>query len=175
MNQQENQDLASSLPALPRLDRLDRLVQLLEEKHGLSGRDTALKKEEGEEDESKTNLTLSSALEEVHHKGTLMERLALLETRVLQLSQISLDMDEGNTSRSSSSSGHVSITVGQAQDEKSNLQDRKGPDHLVVEEKGLTNEIPSTKKTEQSTITNKSRIKRRISLRKLLGWLRLGC
>ncbi|XP_059298355.1 uncharacterized protein LOC132051076 [Lycium ferocissimum] len=85
MNQQENQDLASSLPVLPRLDRLDRLVQLLEEKHGISGRDTALKKEEEESDESKTNMTLSSALEEVHHKGTLMERLALLETRVLQV------------------------------------------------------------------------------------------
>ncbi|XP_060174375.1 uncharacterized protein LOC132605154 [Lycium barbarum] len=107
MNQQENQDLASSLPALPRLDRLDRLHFCI--------------------------------------------------------------------SRSSSSSGHVSVTVGQAQDQKSKLRDRKGPDHLVVEEKGLTNEIPLTKKTEQSTITNKSRIERRISLRKLLGWLRLGC
>lgn len=29
--------------------------------------------------------TISSALEEVHHKGTLMDRVAMLEDRVLQV------------------------------------------------------------------------------------------
>ncbi|KAJ8544739.1 hypothetical protein K7X08_017322 [Anisodus acutangulus] len=150
-------------------------LQLLEEKHGLSGRHyTALKKQEEEKDQSKTNLTLSSAIEEVQHKGTLMERLAVLETRVLQLS---LDMNEGNTSRPSTSTGPVSffersVTIGQVQEDKANLQQSKGH-HLA--EKCLTSEVPLTEKTEQSTITNKSRIKRRISHRKWLGWLRLGC
>ncbi|KAK0603195.1 hypothetical protein LWI29_002364 [Acer saccharum] len=44
--------------------------------------------------------TLSSALDEVHRKGILIERLTLLENRVLQLS---LEMEAvGNTSGSSS-------------------------------------------------------------------------
>ncbi|XP_044492237.1 uncharacterized protein LOC123215708 [Mangifera indica] len=81
-------------PVLSRLDRLDRLVQLLEERHYSSSRvTTKLNKEE----ECKT---LSSALEEVNHKGTLMERLTMLESQVLQLS---LKMEVGNTSKSSSS------------------------------------------------------------------------
>lgn len=57
-------------------------LQLLEERHSLSRRElssTAIV----EKDECKD---LSSALEEVHHKGTLMERLSVLENRVLQVS-----------------------------------------------------------------------------------------
>lgn len=54
-------------------------VQLLEERHYSSSPvTTKLKKEE----ECKT---LSSALEEVNHKGTLMERLTMLESQVLQV------------------------------------------------------------------------------------------
>ena len=34
------------------------------------------------------NKTLSSAMEEVHHKGTLMERLEMLENRVLQVGRL---------------------------------------------------------------------------------------
>ncbi|XP_009758095.1 uncharacterized protein LOC107795333 isoform X2 [Nicotiana tabacum] len=186
MIQQKNQDLASSLPALPRLDRLDRL--LLEEKHGLSGRHSPYKKEEVQlEDQCKT-LTLSSALEQVHHKGTLMERLSVVETRLLQLSQISLYMDEGKLSRSSSStgvlsssekSGHTSVTstvlTGQDEDEKANLHEKiKNSLAVAVEEKCLSIEGYLTEKTEQST--NMSRIKRRKSHRKWPGWLRLlGC
>ncbi|XP_009631562.1 uncharacterized protein [Nicotiana tomentosiformis] len=188
MIQQENQYLASSLPTLPRLDRLDRLLQLLEEKHGISGRrHSPNKKAEVQlEDQCKT-LTLSSALEQVHHKGTLMERLSVLETRVLQLSQISQDMDEGNLSRSSSStgplsfsdkSGHTSVTstvlTGQDEDEKANLHEKiKDPLAVAVEEKDLSIEGSLTKKKEQST--NMSRIKRRKSHRKWPGWLRLRC
>ncbi|GFQ01776.1 hypothetical protein PHJA_002321500 [Phtheirospermum japonicum] len=58
--------------------------------------------------------TLFSALEEVQHKGTLIDRLALLENRVLQLS---LEMDEGNTSRSSSSTAQISIPIPKRQDD----------------------------------------------------------
>ncbi|KAM7523930.1 hypothetical protein LguiA_013832 [Lonicera macranthoides] len=99
-----------ALPVLPRLDRLDRLVQLLEEKRCSSGRhpsNPAVAREmEQEEDQCKT---LCSALEEVHHKGTLIERLTTLENRVLQLS---IEMDDGNTSRSSSSTALVSENFG---------------------------------------------------------------
>ncbi|OIT06559.1 PREDICTED: uncharacterized protein LOC109223024 [Nicotiana attenuata] len=189
MIQQENQDLASSLPALPRLDRLDRLLQLLEEKHGLSGKHSPNKKEEVQSEDQCKTLTLSSALEQVHHKGTLMERLSVLETRVLQLSQISLDMDEGKLSGSSSStgvlsslekSGHTSVTstvlTGQDEDEKENLHENiKDPLAVAVEEKSLSiNAVSLTEKKEQNT--SMSRIKRRKSHKKWSGWLRLlGC
>ncbi|KAF8011242.1 hypothetical protein BT93_J1751 [Corymbia citriodora subsp. variegata] len=42
--------------------------------------------------------TISSALEEARHKGTLMDRVAMLEDRVLQLS---LEIEVGNISKSS--------------------------------------------------------------------------
>ncbi|PWA99773.1 ccc1 family [Artemisia annua] len=44
------------------------------------------------------------ALDDVHQKGTLIDRVAMLENRVLQLS---LDMDEGSISRSSSSTAYA--------------------------------------------------------------------
>ncbi|KAL3840741.1 hypothetical protein ACJIZ3_025332 [Penstemon smallii] len=91
------------MPAvIPRLDRLDRLLQLLEEKHSLLRRDFSGNNNNcaytiGNDDCK----TLTTVLEEVQHKGTLMERLSTLENRVLQLS---LEMDEENTSKYSSSS-----------------------------------------------------------------------
>ncbi|KAL0427220.1 UNVERIFIED_CONTAM: hypothetical protein Slati_2896800 [Sesamum latifolium] len=107
MEHDESQETAATfMPVIPRLDRLDRLLQLLEEKHSLSRRDlcgnTCAADVESNIDECKT---LSSALEEVQRKGTLIERLVLLENRVLQLS---LEMDEGNTSHSSTSTVEVS-------------------------------------------------------------------
>lgn len=70
-------------------------LQLLEEKHNTISEkhvpqpvqigDT---KEEEEEGEDKKCRTLSNALDEVHHKGTLMERLEMLEKRVLQVFQL---------------------------------------------------------------------------------------
>ncbi|KAA8547624.1 hypothetical protein F0562_004053 [Nyssa sinensis] len=83
MEQEEKLELNSPLPVLPRLDRLDRLLQLLEEKHGLSGRHSSSSVDRKMESEDQCK-SLSTALEEVHHKGTLMERLAILENRVLQ-------------------------------------------------------------------------------------------
>ncbi|KAI9165804.1 hypothetical protein LWI28_020797 [Acer negundo] len=93
MNLQEQQEVSPSLSVFSRLDRLHNLVQLLEESHSSSGVIRKMKKE----DDFKT---LLSALEEVHRKGTLIERLTLLENRVLQLS---LEMEAvGNTSGSRS-------------------------------------------------------------------------
>ncbi|XP_057767989.1 uncharacterized protein LOC130988221 isoform X2 [Salvia miltiorrhiza] len=95
MEHGDNQETPCFLPVIARLDRLDRL--LVEEKRSISKTDRACVAESKNECK-----TLSSALEEVHHKGTLMERLALLEKRVLELS---LEINEGNTtSRSSSTS-----------------------------------------------------------------------
>lgn len=54
-------------------------IQLLEEKRSFSKSDVfAVETKNGCK-------TLSLALEEVHHKGTLMERLAILEKRVLEV------------------------------------------------------------------------------------------
>ncbi|XP_021908201.1 uncharacterized protein LOC110822395 [Carica papaya] len=83
-----DQLFTETLPVLPRLDRLDRLVEALEGKQWLSEkqiRGVERKEEEKDEDEGK-QITLSSALEQVHHKGTLMDRITMLENRVLQLS-----------------------------------------------------------------------------------------
>jgi len=41
-----------------------------------------------EEQEAKNCTSLSNALDEVHLKGTLMERLAMLERQVLQVFQL---------------------------------------------------------------------------------------
>ncbi|CAI9754710.1 unnamed protein product [Fraxinus pennsylvanica] len=117
------QETATFLPVIPRLDRLDRMLQLLEERHSLSRREfssTAFV----EKDECKD---LSSAIEEVHHKGTLMERLSVLENRVLQLS---LEMDEGDTSKSSSSTVQVSQGVKKLDSElciETPTREREGP------------------------------------------------
>lgn len=60
-------------------------LQFLEEKHCSARKQnsssSAIRQSLPEDQEFKT---LSSALEEVHHKGTLMERVAMLENRVLQ-------------------------------------------------------------------------------------------
>lgn len=65
-------------------------VQLLEEKQRSSGRHSsnpAVAREMEQEDQCKT---LYSALEEVHHKGTLIERLTTLENRILQVSTVTI-------------------------------------------------------------------------------------
>ncbi|KAK4858086.1 hypothetical protein QYF36_010848 [Acer negundo] len=93
MNLQEQEEVSPSLSVFSRLDRLHNLVQLLEESHSSSVVIRKMKKE----DDFKT---LLSALEEVHRKGTLIERLTLLVNRVLQLS---LEMEAvGNTTGSRS-------------------------------------------------------------------------
>ncbi|OIT06300.1 PREDICTED: uncharacterized protein LOC109210114 [Nicotiana attenuata] len=178
MNRLENKDLTCSLPVIPRLDRLDFLLQLLEEKHELSGRhnslNTVVKKAEEDQDECKSQtLTLSSALEQVHLKGTLIERLTALENRV---SQLSLEMDEGNTSRSSSTKssrhGSVAYTVTRSEgDKRSNLQERQ-----LEEEASTTKAASLAEKTDHKVVGNaKMRRHPSKSYRKWLGWLHMRC
>ncbi|XP_072968786.1 uncharacterized protein [Typha angustifolia] len=70
------------MPVIPRLDRLDRVLDYIEEKHNLSGRYEA---DLVPTESSEQCKPLVSALEEVPVKGTLMERVASLEHRVLKL------------------------------------------------------------------------------------------
>ncbi|KAL9366101.1 hypothetical protein Peur_037300 [Populus x canadensis] len=89
MGQEEKQELFSPLPVLPRLDRLDRLLQFLEEKHSSSGRGRHAAKSVVRTVEAEDQCkALTSALEEVQHKGTLMWRLETLENRALQDEQM---------------------------------------------------------------------------------------
>lgn len=62
-------------------------IRLLEEKRTLPRRDFGTAEGENE------CKTLSSALEEVQHKGTLMERLAILEKRVLEVDHASISFE----------------------------------------------------------------------------------
>ncbi|XP_031389037.1 uncharacterized protein LOC116201775 isoform X2 [Punica granatum] len=97
MGDQEDRKPAPTLSVIQRLDRLDH--QILEERHGLSARhpNDLVARKVDPRDECKS---ISSVLEEVHQKGTLVERVAMLEDRVLQLS---LEIDSGNTWKSNSS------------------------------------------------------------------------
>ncbi|XP_049381847.1 uncharacterized protein LOC125846467 [Solanum stenotomum] len=156
MKQLDSKDLASSLPVLPRLDRLDFLLQVLEEKHGMSP-----KNEKGEEEEDseycRSTLSLSTALEEVHHKGTLVDRLTALENRVFKLS---LEMEEGKTSRSSSSKSRNHDN----EDEKANLK------HKQLQEEASTVSLSSEK--SDKVVGNAKMTKKKW---RLGSWLRLGC
>ncbi|KAK6797011.1 hypothetical protein RDI58_004712 [Solanum bulbocastanum] len=153
MKQLDSKDLASSLPVLPRLDRLDFLLQVLEEKHGMSA-----KNEKGEEENSeycRSTLSLSTALEEVHHKGTLVDRLTALENRVFKLS---LEMEEAKTSRWSSSKSRNHDN----EDEKANLKHKQEEASTV----SLSSE-KSDKVVDNAKMTKKKW--------RLGSWLRLGC
>ncbi|KAL9664988.1 hypothetical protein QQ045_020397 [Rhodiola kirilowii] len=79
---------AQSLPVVPRLDQLDLQIRLLEKKHNLLEKhDPITEGEKPNQDAGDDGYkSVSTALEEVHFKGTLMDRIALLEHRVLQLS-----------------------------------------------------------------------------------------
>ncbi|CAA3002569.1 Hypothetical predicted protein [Olea europaea subsp. europaea] len=157
MEHQEMQETATFLPVILRLDRLDRLLQLLEERHSLSRREissTAIV----EKDECKD---LSSALEEVHHKGTLMERLSVLENRVLQLS---LEMDEGNTSKSSSSTVQVSQGIRNLDSELCN--ETRQDENVII----TTQEIEGPPAVQ--TAQQKSERRRKKAHKKWLGLFR---
>ncbi|CAN4081780.1 unnamed protein product [Withania somnifera] len=166
MKQLESKDLASSLPVLQRLDRLDFLLQVLEEKHGLSGRNDSVLEKLGEDEDinaeyCKRTVSLSSALEEVHHKGTLVERLTTLENRVLKLS---LEMDEGNTSRSSSSKSR-----NDNEDEKANLKEKQ------LKEEASSTEAASLSNGKTDKVVDNGKKRRKSGRKWGLGWPRLGC
>ncbi|PWA47704.1 hypothetical protein CTI12_AA399460 [Artemisia annua] len=78
-----------TLPVLPRLDRLDRLRNTTQSKR--FGSITANNDDDNDDNVYKEMTvnhlsckTLSSALDDVHQKGTLIDRVAMLENRVLQ-------------------------------------------------------------------------------------------
>ncbi|KAH8494672.1 hypothetical protein H0E87_021171 [Populus deltoides] len=174
MGQGEKQEFSSPLPVLPRLDRLDRLLQFLEGKHSLSGRHTAKSVVRTVEAEDQCK-NLSSALEEVQHKGTLMDRLEMLENRVLQLS---LEMDVENTSRSSSSTfqgpekmGRDEVsTIITKEDEQMIITNQEKQDSLTDQEITCTAEA-CVRISKASQKDKRSKKKRRA----WLGWLAMGC
>ncbi|KAM0975077.1 uncharacterized protein LOC126605146 [Malus sylvestris] len=112
MDKNGKEEISLPMPILQRLDRLDRLLQFLEHKHCLSAKHSSCPTSlEPEDDQCKT---LSSAIEEAHHKGTLMERVAMLEKRVLQISH---EMDVENASSSSCFTIEASEEIGQGSSE----------------------------------------------------------
>ncbi|EYU34955.1 hypothetical protein ABFS82_11G041100 [Erythranthe guttata] len=163
MDHEENQEIDSFVPVIPRLDRLDRVLKLLEdEKHSLlsSRRDFCCK-------------TLSSALEEVQHKGTLLERLTALENRVLQLS---LEIDQGNTSKSSSSTVEASKdkTVHERSDENSVTavgQEKQDPPTIQAQEGASYADGFVRSVTAKQEIVRQ----RKKTRKKWLGLFRLSC
>ncbi|KAL1553722.1 hypothetical protein AAHA92_14357 [Salvia divinorum] len=143
----ENQETPCILPVIARLDRLDRLIPLLAEKRSFSKSGVC-----GIETKNECK-TLSSALEEVHHKGTLMERLALLEKRVLELS---LEIVEGNTtSRSSSSTMQGQEMIGKnGNGDTINKQQTQDPSTTQAQEKvspadGVVKEITASHRSRR--------------------------
>ncbi|CAI9110402.1 OLC1v1010413C1 [Oldenlandia corymbosa var. corymbosa] len=182
MDKQEMHDeLVPPSPVLPRLDRLDRLLQLLEEKHNLSRRNPDEQKEiKPENDHCKT---LSSALEEVQHKGTLMERLTMLENRVLQLS---LEMDEENTPKSSSStvpntekldqnlkspSGSGRRDEMKIHDQKNEVMTMPGRDSPVE----VLDQDSNISSAAQEIVDKNGRRRSKKGYKKWIGWFHLGC
>lgn len=72
-------------------------LQFLEEKHCLSSKHSssscsfpACESSEPAVQDLESYKTLSSAIEEVNRKGTLLERVAVLENRVLQVIKLSI-------------------------------------------------------------------------------------
>ncbi|GER33687.1 stabilizer of iron transporter SufD /Polynucleotidyl transferase [Striga asiatica] len=126
----------------------------------------------GTADTNKECKTLSSALEEVQHKGTLLHRLALLENRVLQYLQLSLEMDEGNTSKSSFS------TVEASENTEKRLEmivPNRPVDHLAGI-KPKTQQIPSQAEGFVKEITSQHKGGHRKKTKtRWLGLHRLGC
>ncbi|CAL5371447.1 unnamed protein product [Camellia sinensis] len=106
-------------------------LQLLEEKHSLLGSHSnstkpVVRKMETEEEEEDECKTLSNALEEVLHKGSLMDRLQMLEKR------LSIYMDEGNTSRSSSLTVPISEKIGQSSGLSSSVTKESDEDVVIA-------------------------------------------
>ncbi|KAJ4849386.1 hypothetical protein Tsubulata_048274 [Turnera subulata] len=118
---------------------------------------------------------LSTALEEVHKKGTLMERLEMLENRVFQLS---LEINAENTSGSCSSTVLAPEENG---DEAASSVVTGKAEHLI-----FTHQDSQTKVTTQEHESiiplgeacprrSNNCQKRKMGHKKWLRWLRMGC
>eukprot|EP00262_Sarcandra_glabra_P009660 TRINITY_DN24156_c0_g1_i1.p1 TRINITY_DN24156_c0_g1~~TRINITY_DN24156_c0_g1_i1.p1 ORF type:complete len:155 (-),score=36.42 TRINITY_DN24156_c0_g1_i1:252-716(-) len=140
------------VPVLSRLERVERLLNYMEGRRSpLEMGSVGIEKEEVE----KQSKSLSSALEEVHFKGTLMERVAMLEIRVLQLS---MEMEEESMSRSSSSTAPPSDD-----NNKPSLPPKEKPNHQE-NKVGAPNsqDYRKTKRNKKGGV-------------KWLGWFPIGC
>ncbi|GKV21854.1 hypothetical protein SLEP1_g31793 [Rubroshorea leprosula] len=154
---------------LPRLDRLELLVKSLEERHSSCKNDVPVGEFMEPEVESRT---LSSALEEVNRKGTLIERLSALENRVLKLS---LDLDIGNTTLRTSSSA-VAVA---AKTESTNAEE--DDDNLTMKHREMK-ENSLKEACGRNLQGGRQRRSRRMSTLKMppnkwlgSGWFRMGC
>ncbi|XP_021274981.1 uncharacterized protein LOC110409826 [Herrania umbratica] len=172
MDHQE-EEFSPPLAVLPRLDRLDRLLQFLEERRWcLSARQSS-------NYPSLTSMevqckTLSSALEEVSLKGTLMERLTELENRV---SQLSLELDIGNTLRSSSST--IPIPEQKAPRNKElngtlKMAPQKKQDPLIKGQESSTTKA-CERKPPKGGRRKSILITEAVRRKKLLRWFQMGC
>ncbi|CAN6486305.1 unnamed protein product [Victoria cruziana] len=98
----EEERLKRFTPIIPRLERLDYLMRRLEEKQKRKqrGGSRGERDREGSTQSSRAyhQRTLSSAVQEMQQKGSLLDRIASLENRLFQLS---LDMEVSSTSSSS--------------------------------------------------------------------------
>ncbi|XP_058073348.1 uncharacterized protein LOC131222338 [Magnolia sinica] len=170
--QGEEDELLPTMPVLPRLDRLDRLLQYLEERRNSSDAhySCSFPINTGVDKQCKP---LSSVLEEVHFKGTVMERVAMLENRVLQLS---LEMEEGSTSSSSTIPTSEKIRNVLIKKDNGEVPDtlHQKQDHYTVQEKPFEetqmHKPPNCKKSSRH-----KRTQLLPSSRKCLGWFPMGC
>ncbi|TKY58421.1 hypothetical protein E2542_SST15482 [Spatholobus suberectus] len=186
MNRDEREELNPPLSILQRLDRLERQLLFMEERHRYTAPHSDVVANKALNPEEEKFKSMFSALEEVHHKGTLLERVAVLENRVIQLS---IDMDLGNTSRSSSSPsatakklGHGlgslegnGLNVNEDMNMVTTLQEKKDP--LVTQDKDST-VVKACSLNSPSCRAHKRRIKAMSRMgyyRKWLKWLKLGC
>ncbi|KAL6226874.1 hypothetical protein ACLB2K_000834 [Fragaria x ananassa] len=163
--------MSSSMPILQRMDRLDRLLQFLEEKHCLSSKHssssstTAACESSELAQDRESYKSLSSAIEEVHCKGTLIERVAMLESRVLQLS---LEMDLENASSSSCSTFLVSDQKFE-QDKQDPLTNGEYQSSKVCVRKPKGLRKAGKRRTRRTNIVSI------IQSREWLRWPRMGC
>ncbi|KAI6671642.1 hypothetical protein NL676_006527 [Syzygium grande] len=111
MEEEGEKSPVPALSVLQRLNHLDHLLLVLEERQSLSARyPSGLVAEKIRAEEQDHCMTISSALEEAHHRGTLMDRVAMLKDRVLQLS---LEIEVGIISKSSYSTVPTTGNVNQ--------------------------------------------------------------
>ncbi|KAK7360411.1 hypothetical protein VNO77_02404 [Canavalia gladiata] len=169
MKNRDEEEVNPPLSILKRLDRLESLLVFLEEKQHYSGTDAAVAVDGCLKPEERCK-NLFSVLEEVHHKGTLLERVALLENRVLQLS---IDMDLGNTSRSSSSTSAVVVEKLEHMNVVTTIQEKQDP--LIAQDKIR---VEACSLNSPSCMAQRRRIKvvsKKGNNKEWLKWFTLGC
>ncbi|RZC54796.1 hypothetical protein C5167_013654 [Papaver somniferum] len=155
MEHEENQKSSSPPPIsiFSRLDRLDRVVHYMEEKHSMSQREFSTAKDF---DYNRVK-PLATALDEIRVKGTLVERITMLESSVLQL--VSIEMEEGTYSSSSSSTFAVPENAGL--EIFPTKQGRAKFSSFLNEKDDYATPSESSLEEEHNMISNKPRSKRK--------------